>query len=223
MGEKNDYIENIFIYTYKFEPIDSRMYIIIKNKEALIIDPCISKDALELLLKNDVKEILVLLTHEHYDHISGVNWLKGKFKCKVLCSKKCSKNIEDSNLNLSKHFSVLFIDKDINIRNKVESIDYICKADEVFEDELELYWQENKIKLVEAPGHSKGSVCIIFNDNLIFTGDTLVNGFKIITRLPGGSRKDYENITLPFLRGIPDSTLIYPGHGESDVITKFEY
>lgn len=223
MGEKNDYIENIFIYTYKFEPIDSRMYIIIKNKEALIIDPCISKDALELLLKNDVKEILVLLTHEHYDHISGVNWLKGKFKCHVICSKKCGDNIQNSNLNLSAYFNVLFLNKYNNSEEFDLIYDFSCTSDETFSESFEFYWTIHHIKLIETPGHSEGSVCIKFDNNIIFTGDSLIKGRKIITKLPGGSKNDYRNVTLPFLKSIPNGTVIYPGHGESGMIKEFQF
>ena len=64
------------INTYSFYPIDSNMYVILENKKALIIDPCVSEEAKEYLKSEQVKEILVLLTHEHYDHISGVNWLR---------------------------------------------------------------------------------------------------------------------------------------------------
>ena len=75
------------IYTYDFYPIDSRMYVLLENEKALVIDPCISDDALRLLQENNVTEILVLLSHEHYDHISGVNWLRENFpKVHVMCS-----------------------------------------------------------------------------------------------------------------------------------------
>lgn len=48
----------------------------------------------------------------------------------------------------------------------------------------------------------------------LFSGDSLIKGKKVITRLPGGSKKDYQAITLPFLKSLPDDMVVFPGHGE---------
>ena len=47
------------INTYSFYPIDSNMYVILENRKALIIDPCVSEEAKEYLKSEQVKEILV--------------------------------------------------------------------------------------------------------------------------------------------------------------------
>ena len=49
---------------------------------------------------------------------------------------------------------------------------------------------------------------------IVFTGDSLVNGYDTITRLPGGSKKDFNSITKPYLDSLSDDTLIMPGHGD---------
>ena len=221
--EKDGYITIKDINIFKFEPIDSRMYIIVSNKEALIIDPCISEEAFFYLKNNYVEKVNIILTHEHYDHISGVNHLRKLFKTEVICSKKCSKNIKDPNLNLSRYFEILFINREDNIKNKIESIEYSCEADKTFDESFNFFWKNNKIKLFETPGNSEGIICVILNNNIIFTGDTLVNGNKIITRLPGGSKKDYKDKTLPFLRSISDETWICPGHGEVDLVKNLNF
>ena len=71
--------ENKKIQSYVFYPIDSCMYIWQEEDSVVIIDPCVSKDALLYLRERNINRILVILTHEHYDHISGVNWLKENF------------------------------------------------------------------------------------------------------------------------------------------------
>ena len=48
------------INTYSFYPIDSNMYVILENRKALIIDPCVSEEAKEYLKSEQVKEILAL-------------------------------------------------------------------------------------------------------------------------------------------------------------------
>ncbi len=61
----------------------------------VILDPCVSEEAKEYLQSENVEEIIVLLTHEHYDHISGINWLRESFKrTKVICSEACGAALE---------------------------------------------------------------------------------------------------------------------------------
>ena len=60
---------NKMIQSYMFYPIDSRMYIWQEGDSAMVIDPCVSKNALLYLKGKNINRILVILTHEHYDHI----------------------------------------------------------------------------------------------------------------------------------------------------------
>lgn len=206
------------IYTYDFYPIDSRMYILIENKKALIIDPCVSDEALQLLNENDVAEILVLLTHEHYDHISGINWLRERVpSVNVLCSLACAEALPKPSKNLSNFWEILFIGKDNETQEYVRNMNiqpYSCTADDTFETEHALSWEGHSLFLKETPGHSKGSICILLDETILFSGDSLVTGHPTITRLPGGSKKDYSGITLPWLQSLDPSIMVYPGHGE---------
>ena len=68
------------IKSYSFYPIDAKMYLLVENHRAVILDPCVSEEAKEYLQSENVEEIIVLLTHEHYDHISGINWSAGVFQ-----------------------------------------------------------------------------------------------------------------------------------------------
>lgn len=213
------------IRTYVFYPIDARMYIIQEEKYVLVIDPCISEEALLYLKARKVTEFLVLLTHEHYDHISGVNWLKENFKnvC-VLCSLLCGRALENPDKNLSKFWEVLFVGKDEATQEYVRNMDiqpYSCEADETFEGEYEFIWQGHKIFLKETPGHSKGSICILVDEKILFSGDTLVTGHETILRLPGGSKKDFAGITLPYLESLDREIMVYPGHGEPQKLAEF--
>lgn len=213
------------IRKYVFYPIDSRMYILQENESALIVDPCISKEALLFLKGKNVRDILILLTHEHYDHISGVNWLKENFRqvC-VLCSKKCGEALDNPCKNLSEFWEALFIGKEKEIRECVQNMDihpYSCKADKTFESTYDFTWQEHKVFLKETPGHSEGSICILLDDAFLFSGDSLVTGAKTITRLPGGSKKDFAGITLPYLESLDKEIMVYPGHGEPQKLKRF--
>lgn len=206
------------IYTYDFYPIDSRMYVLLENEKALVIDPCISDDALRLLQENNVTEILVLLSHEHYDHISGVNWLRENFpKVHVMCSSECAVALQSPSDNLSNFWEILFVGKDKETQAYVRNMNiqpYSCKADSTFSEEKKMSWEGHSLFLKRTPGHSRGSICILLDRNILFSGDSLVTGYPTITRLPGGSKKDYREITLPYFQTLNPGTMVYPGHGE---------
>lgn len=206
------------LQSFSFDPIDSRMYILIASKQALIIDPCIDATALQLLKCKNVNDVIVIPTHEHYDHISGVNWVKENFKCNVIANEQCAKNMTNPRNNASSHFEALFIFASEEVRTKLAEQNiqpYICMADEVFSKYVCFTWQEHRVEIQETPGHSKGSVCIIIDDKYVFTGDSLIRGFQTITRLPGGSKSEFVEVTLPFLKDLPQSSIIFPGHGEA--------
>ena len=205
-------MKNSMIYTYCLQPIDSRMYVLIEGKKALVIDPCVSDQAMELLRENSVCEVLILLTHEHYDHISGVNWLKDNIeRVSVLCSEKCAKALPNPTKNLSAFGEILFVGKS----EKMDIVPYSCSADETFENEYRLEWESHVLFLKEVPGHSKGSICIFLDDEILFSGDTLVTGYATITRLPGGDKRRFQEETLPYLRTLNPDIMVYPGHGEA--------
>ena len=56
----------------------------------------------------------------------------------------------------------------------------------------------------------------------MFTGDTIVDGKRIITKLPGGSRKDYAEITKPYLESLDLDIIVFPGHGKEKRLQEFD-
>ncbi|MDY8045189.1 MBL fold metallo-hydrolase [Paenibacillus polymyxa] len=198
------------------------MYLMICNNKALIIDPCVSNDALQLLKDKNIIDVIVLLTHEHYDHISGVNWLRDNFDCKVIAIDQCAQNLPDPKRNASAYFDTLLLFHSPETKVSGGDIEpYSCKADETFTDYHCFNWENHKVEIIHSPGHSEGSVCILIDDMFVFTGDSLIKGNATITRLPGGSKRKYYEITLPFLNSLPKDSIIYPGHGESGSIIEF--
>ena len=132
--------------------------------------------------------------------------------------------MKDAKINLSEFYEVLFISKDQKIREYVEKMNvqpYSCTADIVFEEEMYMTWKTHSLKLKETPGHSRGSICILMDDDILFSGDTLVSGEKTILRLPGGSKKDFAEITMPFLNSLDGEWMVYPGHGEPQKLYKY--
>ena len=62
-------------------PLDNNCYIIVKGREAIIIDPSSAKDQIISACRNlTVKEILV--THHHFDHIGALSSLEKYYHLK---------------------------------------------------------------------------------------------------------------------------------------------
>ncbi|GGG71938.1 MBL fold hydrolase [Paenibacillus radicis (ex Gao et al. 2016)] len=187
----------------------------------MIIDPIIEDSLDDFLERNSINRAQVLLTHEHYDHISGVNRLRELTDCKVLCSASCGERILDPRKNLSQYFTALFGLQNEDVRLKVKEMDvqpFRCEADQTFTGILELNWLDHRVSIQETPGHSVGSVCILIDNQIVFTGDSLTNGAPVVTRLPGGNRQVYRSVTLPYLQGLPQDIMAFPGHGDIEVL-----
>jgi hydroxyacylglutathione hydrolase len=68
------------------------------------------------------------------------------------------------------------------------------------------------IKIIHTPGHTRDSICLLVNNRLILTGDTLFVGECGRTDLPGGSPEEMYNSLFNKLMMLNDSVLVYPGH-----------
>ena len=218
-------IKHTEVYKYIMPVITSNMYIIIREDHALIVDPNENENAVELLKESGVKDITIILTHEHFDHISGVNFFRRQWECTVYANNHCKEMTTDPNKNLSAFFMAMFIDKTEEERKKVHEMfqdDYSCRVDVGFDKECNMEWHGLSVKMIETPGHSPGSICILINDEYLFSGDSLVDGNRVITRLPGGSRKYYNEITRPLLESLSEDIIVFPGHGTEGYLKEFE-
>jgi glyoxylase-like metal-dependent hydrolase (beta-lactamase superfamily II) len=184
--------------------LESNCYIIYNegNSEAIVIDPGETdiKKLGTFLKDNKINVEMVLLTHEHFDHIMGCNKLKKLYNYKLICSNECALNIVDSKKNLSFYYY-----------NENPYNNFL--PDMTYENiNFKLIWNGLSIIIYRTPGHSAGSVCIQIGD-IFFTGDTMLKDTSTVTKLPGGN-KDKLKQSILFLKSIIIGKQIYPGHGE---------
>jgi hydroxyacylglutathione hydrolase len=71
--------------------------------------------------------------------------------------------------------------------------------------------------IIHTPGHTPGSICLLTGDK-IFTGDTLFYRGIGTTLMPGSSRRQLIESIQTRLMTLPDSTIVYPGHGRETTI-----
>lgn len=201
------------------------MYAVILNGEAFIIDPHKSQELTEILLEKRVRKVMILLTHEHHDHTSGLYWYQEHFETTLICQKYCAECMGSVKYIRAMLLRFILGEEDkINGTHKLEDFEKVFvprqyRADVTYDEELTLNWNNHKLELTHIPGHSKGSSLIIFDDIFVFTGDSLLKDIPIITRFPESSHTDYEQITLPILRKkLKNNMTFFPGHGNPFII-----
>jgi glyoxylase-like metal-dependent hydrolase (beta-lactamase superfamily II) len=188
------------------KPVDSNSFVIYTkaNNSCIVIDPG-TEDCdtlIEFIKRMSLHPEYIFLTHEHFDHIWGVNKIKDTYNCKIVCSKDCSDRIIDSKKNMSLFY------------NQIGFVTY--PADISIKDtNFHLEWNEIKIEFISTKGHSDASICILIDNNL-FTGDTIIKNSKTVVKLPGGSKsKLIESISILNNKFLGKRILIQSGHGES--------
>ena len=193
--------------------LGAKCYIIVENGHAIVIDPCEAGE-LETALEGLVLDC-VLLTHEHADHISGVNFLRERYGIPVACSEKCAKYIEDPRMNYSLYFeSIKMLMGYLQTDNDCCMEPFTCRADITFSEDCESQWQGHTLLAKLTPGHAAGGVSYLFDGCVLFVGDNIFLEKETVTRFKGGSKWELEEITLPWMRTLNPKTQIYPGHFE---------
>lgn len=174
------------------------------KKSGSLIDPAIfESEILDYINYNHLKIDYILLTHGHFDHISGV----ADF-VKALHSKIC---LHQDDLSVTRGLAT-----DLGKMYGYELKHF--KPDIFLKDGQEFKVGDLVFKVIYTPGHSPGGVSFYFaKQKVIFSGDTLFAGSYGRTDLPGG---DEEKIfaSIKKILALPGETKVYPGHGEETTI-----
>lgn len=209
------------IYRESYEFLDSNMYLFVEGTSALVVDPHDSEEALCILTERGIRQLDIMLTHEHTDHISGLYFFQERFNTKTICHENCANRLKDK--RLMRPILTSFILGEQDAINGTHLLDrfrktYIIrtyKADLTFCEYLDYNWSRHNFRLTSIPGHSSGSICIQMDDKLLITGDSLFKDTCVITSFPQGDRKVYFEKTIPFFESLDFELLVCPGHGEA--------
>jgi hydroxyacylglutathione hydrolase len=69
-----------------------------------------------------------------------------------------------------------------------------------------------RLRVLHTPGHSKDSMCLLLDDQFIFTGDTLFVSNCGRVDLPGSDTKEMYDSLFDKLAKLDEKLIIYPGH-----------
>ena len=185
-----------------------------RTRQGVVIDP---GDEVEELLATAVRARLtvdyILLTHAHFDHVTGVAAARRALQVPV-CLHRDDAFLYDRTVSMAQMFGI-----DVE---PPPPIDRWYTADDRFQvGDLE-------IRPHHTPGHCPGGVCLearlraadgtLSSPPDLFVGDTLFAGSIGRTDLPGGDYQTLiaaiQRVLLPF----GDDARVHPGHGPSTTI-----
>ena len=158
-----------------------------KSTSCCVIDPGYEADTiLDKLSELGLTLEAILLTHGHFDHVGAVRDIAADTGCQVyLCADDLCL---PTNLTAGKLYYT-----------------------QTYAEGTRLHLAGLDITVLQTPGHTPGSVCLLIGDSL-FSGDTLFAGSCGRTDLPGGSWTDMQN-SLKRLSQIEANLWVLPGHG----------
>jgi len=199
------------IKTFTFNPFQENTYLVFdETNEAVVIDAgCLQAGEKQVLTRfiEDNKLTLkrVLNTHLHLDHQFGNKFL---FDTYGIAPEAC---IEDE-----------FLLENVVAQARSYGFPVTEEAQPLgayITENQEITFGNSSLKAIHAPGHSPGSMVLYSEkDGVMFAGDVLFQGSIGRTDLPKG---DYASLILAITKKLlvlPDSTVVYCGHGPSTTI-----
>ncbi|MFC2948177.1 MBL fold metallo-hydrolase [Virgibacillus sediminis] len=186
-------------------PLGTNCYVLHEGTEALIIDP--GGDAEKVIAFLEGKELqpaAILLTHAHFDHIGAVEELRTHYQVDVYLHKNEADWLVDPKLN----GSLLFTGNKISTSHA----EYEMKPGKM---NIGVF----SFKVLHTPGHSPGSVSLVFSDQRwVISGDVLFHRGIGRTDLPGGDFSELEKSIKENIFKLEEDYTVHPGHGPSTII-----
>lgn len=179
-------------------PLPTNCYILTDGQtgDTAVIDPgFIDNELIQSVSGGHVK--MILLTHGHFDHITGVAQVKELTNAKIYIYSGEECMIPDNSLNLGGPF----------FGTSVKPF----KADVLLKDGDVIALGKTKIKVIHTPGHTSGGCCYVAGDAL-FCGDTLMKMCCGRVDCPTGDLRQMEE-SLMKLKNLKGEYKVYPGHG----------
>jgi len=183
------------------------------TREALVVDPGDEVTRiLDLIGRHKLNVKAIVSTHAHIDHVGGLSKLHQYTGAPVLMHR------DDLPLYQAMEMQAAFLGV---LTPELTDVDQLLKEGDV------LHWGPFEAQVIHTPGHTPGSVSLYLPHGAgkiavpapqLFSGDTLFAGSIGRTDLWGGSMDQIMDSLRTKLMGLPDGTIVYPGHGPATTI-----
>ncbi len=185
------------------------------TREAIVIDPGDDvADQLAVVKREGVTVMMILLTHAHLDHVTGVGAAKTALGVDVWL-----------------HRDDLFLYERAAEQGRTFGLQVEPQPapDRFYVEGESLTFGHYVVDIRHTPGHCPGGVCLAIGragqsvqaglaERELFVGDTLFAGSIGRTDLPGGHLDTLLASIRNELFVFPDATAVHPGHGPDTTI-----
>lgn len=197
--------------TFVFSPFQENTYVLYdQTGEAIIVDPgnyfpAEDQQLNAFIRSKQLKVVHVVNTHNHLDHIFGLQHVVEAFKVPVAC--------HPDDLFWIEKFGEVCEGYGLNGRKPAPNPSVALKHGDLFK------FGETSLEVIHVPGHTAGAIALYHKESgNLFCGDILFNGSIGRTDLPTGNyEQQIEGIKTKLLV-LPDETHVHSGHGPSTTI-----
>lgn len=200
----------ITIQRFVFNEFQTNTYVLHdQTRECIIVDAACNSIAqweeLNTYIKNNnliIKEMVQ--THCHTDHLLGCHYVTDNYGIGYRIHSK-----GQFFLGFASDFGKAY---QINVGKIYDPIGFI-------EEGNTLAVGHSKLEVLYTPGHAEGSLCFYSpSEGFVISGDVLFKESIGRTDLPTGNYNTLKESIEKKLFSLPESTLVYPGHGPATTI-----
>ena len=169
-----------------------------ETSECFLVDPgAYSAKVIAYIREHELKPQAILLTHGHFDHIMGLDGVLREFPIPVYAQEEEEILLKDASYNASVSYGPA----------------YTFSGASYIKDGQILELAGMTIRAIHTPGHTIGGCCYyIESEHVLFSGDTLFHDSVGRTDFPTGSQSQLVRSIREKLLGLPEETVVCPGH-----------
>ena len=178
--------------------------------QCIIIDPGMSsvdeRQSIDHFIDMKGLNVIGLVnTHLHIDHAIGNKYVRERYHVGL------SANPADAELGRNLEVQAEIFGLPFSIRAEVPTIS--LSGGDV------LRIGEGELAVLYVPGHTPGHIALYAaKEGFVIVGDVIFRGSIGRTDLPGGNHDQLMESIDSQLKSLPDSTIVYPGHGPETTI-----
>ena len=202
----------LYIQRFVVNMIEENCYLLWdETGEAAIVDcgAYFDEDREEIqkfVAEKKLNVVLHLLTHGHFDHIFGAQFVSDTYGVLPQMAKTETENYSSQNEQLR-----MFLHRDLPLS--------IPPFGKILDDGETVTFGHQKFTVIYTPGHTPGGVCY-YNEKekVLLSGDSLFQGSIGRTDFPGGNGRDLIASLSQRVLTLPDDVTVLPGHGPQTTI-----